>query len=71
MALIDPFVGGMVELSGFLKQAKETCDYPNTDQPFMCLDLTFIYILLRNGFGLEPTTNLYVGIIKVFLILSF
>ncbi|XP_029675171.1 ectonucleoside triphosphate diphosphohydrolase 5 isoform X1 [Formica exsecta] len=59
VALIDPFLGGIVQLSGFLKQAMETCDYPNTDQPFMCLDLTFIYILLRDGFGLEPTTKLY------------
>ncbi|XP_011268404.1 ectonucleoside triphosphate diphosphohydrolase 5 isoform X1 [Camponotus floridanus] len=59
VALIDPFLGGIVQLNGFLKQAMETCDYPNTDQPFMCLDLTFIYILLRDGFSLEPTTKLY------------
>lgn len=50
-----------MQLSAFLKQAMETCDYPNTDQPFMCLDLTFIYVLLRNGFGLEPSTKLYVS----------
>lgn len=59
--MIDPFLGGMVQLSSFLKQAMETCDYPNTDQPFMCLDLTFIYVLLRDGFGLEPSTKLYVS----------
>ncbi|XP_014480652.1 PREDICTED: ectonucleoside triphosphate diphosphohydrolase 5 isoform X2 [Dinoponera quadriceps] len=59
VALIDPFLGGVVQLGAFLKQAMETCDYPNTDQPFMCLDLTFIYVLLRNGFGLEPSTKLY------------
>ncbi|KAL0118894.1 hypothetical protein PUN28_009489 [Cardiocondyla obscurior] len=59
VALIDPFSGGKVQLSSILKQAMETCDYPNTDQPFMCLDLTFIYVLLRNGFGLEPSTNLH------------
>ncbi|XP_020280514.1 ectonucleoside triphosphate diphosphohydrolase 5 isoform X2 [Pseudomyrmex gracilis] len=59
VALIDPFLGGVVQLSAFLKQATETCDYPNTDQPFMCLDLTFIYILLKDGFGLEPNTKLY------------
>jgi len=61
VALIDPFLGGMVQLSSFLKQAMETCDYPNTDQPFMCLDLTFIYVLLRDGFGLEPSTKLHVS----------
>ncbi|XP_011708265.1 PREDICTED: ectonucleoside triphosphate diphosphohydrolase 5 isoform X4 [Wasmannia auropunctata] len=59
VALIDPFLGGMVQVSSFLKQATETCDYPNTDQPFMCLDLTFIYVLLRDGFGLEPATKLH------------
>ncbi|XP_011145148.1 ectonucleoside triphosphate diphosphohydrolase 5 isoform X2 [Harpegnathos saltator] len=59
VALIDPFLGGVVQLGAFLKQAMDTCDYPNTDQPFMCLDLTFIYILLRNGFGLESSTKLY------------
>jgi len=48
-----------VELNVFLKQAMEICDYPNTDQPFMCLDLTFIYVLLRDGFGLEPSTKLH------------
>lgn len=59
VALIDPFSGGAISLSAFLKQAMETCDYPNTDQPFICLDLTFIYVLLHNGFGLEPSTKLF------------
>ncbi|KAK2579445.1 hypothetical protein KPH14_002654 [Odynerus spinipes] len=59
VGLIDPFFGGSIPLSAFLKQAMETCDYPNTDQPFMCLDLTFIYVLLHNGFGLEPSTRLF------------
>ncbi|XP_003707532.1 ectonucleoside triphosphate diphosphohydrolase 5 isoform X2 [Megachile rotundata] len=59
VALVDPFAGGIIPVSAFLKQAREACDYPNTDQPFICLDLTFIYILLRDGFGLEPTTKLY------------
>ncbi|XP_066600387.1 ectonucleoside triphosphate diphosphohydrolase 5 isoform X2 [Prorops nasuta] len=57
--LIEPFHGGVVTLNDFLKQAKEACDYPNTDQPFMCLDLTFIYTLLHKGFGLESSTKLY------------
>ncbi|XP_034190450.1 nucleoside diphosphate phosphatase ENTPD5 isoform X2 [Osmia lignaria lignaria] len=59
VGLVDPFFGGAIQVSAFLKHAKEACDYPNTDQPFICLDLTFIYILLRDGFGLEPTTKLY------------
>ncbi|XP_015433577.1 PREDICTED: ectonucleoside triphosphate diphosphohydrolase 5 isoform X2 [Dufourea novaeangliae] len=59
VGLVDPFFGGVVQVSAFLKQAMDACDYPNTDQPFICLDLTFIYVLLRDGFGLEPTTKLY------------
>nr|XP_012221880.1 PREDICTED: ectonucleoside triphosphate diphosphohydrolase 5 isoform X1 [Linepithema humile] len=59
VALIDPFLGGIVQMSAFLKQAMDTCDDPNADQPFMCLDLTFIYVLLKDGFGLEPSTTLH------------
>ncbi|XP_035731106.1 ectonucleoside triphosphate diphosphohydrolase 5-like isoform X1 [Vespa mandarinia] len=59
VGLIDPFSGGVIHLGAFLKQATETCDYPNAEQPFMCLDLTFIYVLLHNGFGLEPSTRLF------------
>ncbi|XP_012268935.2 ectonucleoside triphosphate diphosphohydrolase 5 isoform X2 [Athalia rosae] len=58
VGLIDPFSGGIITVDAFLKQAMESCDYPNTDQPFMCLDLTFIYVLLRDGFNLQPTTKL-------------
>ncbi|XP_078042483.1 ectonucleoside triphosphate diphosphohydrolase NTPase isoform X1 [Augochlora pura] len=59
VGLVDPFFGGVVQVSALLEMAKAVCDYPNTDQPFICLDLTFIYVLLRDGFGLEPTTKLY------------
>ncbi|XP_015523775.1 ectonucleoside triphosphate diphosphohydrolase 5 isoform X1 [Neodiprion virginianus] len=58
VGLIDPFAGGVVTVGTFLKQATESCDYPNTDQPFICLDLTFIYVLLRDGFDLQPATKL-------------
>lgn len=61
VALIDPFLGGIVQMSEFLKQAMNTCDDPNADQPFMCLDLTFIYVLLKDGFDLEPSTKLHVS----------
>ncbi|XP_015587664.1 ectonucleoside triphosphate diphosphohydrolase 5 isoform X2 [Cephus cinctus] len=57
--LIDPFTGGVIKVDKFIKAAVDSCDYPNIDQPFACLDLTFIYVLLTDGFGLEPTTKLY------------
>ncbi|XP_076236069.1 nucleoside diphosphate phosphatase ENTPD5 isoform X2 [Calliopsis andreniformis] len=59
VGLVDPFSGGIIQVSAFLKQAMDACDYPNTDQPFICLDLTYIYVLLRDAFGLEPTTKLF------------
>lgn len=33
----------------------------------MCLDLTFIWVLLEKGFGLGPETPLYVSFFKIFL----
>nr|CAD7424223.1 unnamed protein product [Timema monikensis] len=56
--LIDPFTGGVVSVKDFQKAAITTCDTPNTEQPFMCLDLTFISVLLQDGFGLKPDTKL-------------
>lgn len=57
--LIDPVTGGELTVEKFHKAAMETCNYPNTEQPFICVDLTFIYSLLRNGFGLDPSTKLH------------
>lgn len=64
--LVDPFKGGEIAVSEFTKKAREVCATPNTDQPFMCLDLVFISVLLQDGFGLKPTTNIKVRL-KVFL----
>lgn len=58
VALVDPFLGGKVSLNGFYNKAMETCDDANTEQPFICLDLTYIYVLLKDGFGVEPYTKL-------------
>lgn len=63
--LVDPFKGGEIAVSEFTKKAREVCATPNTDQPFMCLDLVFISVLLQDGFGLKPTTNIKVRL-KVF-----
>lgn len=43
------------------------CSEANADQPFMCLDLTFIWVLLEKGFGLGPETPLHVSITSTFL----
>jgi len=56
--LIDAISGGETTIKNFYLQAREACASPNAEQPFMCLDLTFISVLLEHGFRLRPTTNL-------------
>lgn len=51
----------------FLINAISACHEANADQPFMCLDLSFIWILLEKGFGLNPQTRLYVSFHQTFL----
>ncbi|XP_071441878.1 ectonucleoside triphosphate diphosphohydrolase 5-like isoform X2 [Hetaerina americana] len=59
VGLIDPFRGGVITVEKFTKAAKSACAYPNADQPFMCLDLAFISVLLQDGFFLTPQTKLH------------
>lgn len=54
--LIDPYVGGQIKLGDFKNAATEACRTPNTEQPFMCLDLSFIWVLLEDGLGLKLET---------------
>lgn len=70
IGLIDPFDGGEIDVGAFQKKAQEICKIPNTDQPFMCLDVTYISVLLEHGFGLKPQTKLKVTYF-VFIFLIF
>lgn len=56
----DPFKGGDINVGDIFAKAKEICANANTDQPFMCLDITFIYVLLKDGYDLKPTTTIKV-----------
>lgn len=56
--IVDPFLGGEVTVADFIKKARESCSTANTDQPFMCLDLVYISVLLQDGFGLKPQTKI-------------
>lgn len=62
--LVDPFQGGEIAVAEFTKKAREVCATPNADQPFMCLDLVFISVLLQDGYGLKPQTNIKVRLKK-------
>ncbi|XP_029708529.1 ectonucleoside triphosphate diphosphohydrolase 5 isoform X1 [Aedes albopictus] len=56
--LVDPFQGGETTVGQFITRSREVCADANTDQPFMCVDLTFIAVLLEEGYGLKPKTPL-------------
>lgn len=57
--LIDFYKGGQVKVEDFKKQAEKTCHEANVEQPFICMDMTFIWLLLEKGFGLSLDTKIY------------
>ncbi|KAG7461283.1 hypothetical protein MATL_G00208410 [Megalops atlanticus] len=59
--LIDGTQGGMVEVRDFRKRAKEVCNKMSklrTVSPFLCMDMTYITCLLKEGFGFKESTVL-------------
>ncbi|KAJ8949895.1 hypothetical protein NQ318_010529, partial [Aromia moschata] len=59
VGLIDETTGGQIRVRDFKKPQKKSCHEANAEQPFMCLDLTFIWVLLEKGFGLKEDTKIY------------
>lgn len=57
----DPFEGGEITVGHFIDMAKDVCATANTDQPFMCLDLAYISVLLKDGYGLNTKTKIKVS----------
>ncbi|XP_034999982.1 ectonucleoside triphosphate diphosphohydrolase 5 [Hippoglossus stenolepis] len=59
--LIDGVRGGMLQVRDFKKRAKEVCNkmtkYPRIS-PFLCMDMTYITCLLKDGFGFKESTVL-------------
>lgn len=58
--LVEPFKGGEITINDFAKKSREVCATANTDQPFMCLDLVYITVLLHDGYGLKSNTQIKV-----------
>lgn len=60
--------GGVVKLSDILSKALSICNQSNSDKlgidktdkdyPFLCMDLTFIYTILADGFGIPNTKSI-------------
>uniref|UniRef100_A0A3Q0RKI5 nucleoside diphosphate phosphatase n=1 Tax=Amphilophus citrinellus TaxID=61819 RepID=A0A3Q0RKI5_AMPCI len=62
--LIDGSRGGTVEVRDFKKRAKEVCNKMTkygAINPFLCMDLTYITCLLKEGFGFKDSTVLHVS----------
>ncbi|XP_053330816.1 nucleoside diphosphate phosphatase ENTPD5 [Spea bombifrons] len=60
-AMIDYKHGGVLELRDFSRKAREVCENMSAFSPltpFLCMDLTYITALLRDGFGFEDGTRL-------------
>ncbi|XP_042359569.1 ectonucleoside triphosphate diphosphohydrolase 5-like isoform X1 [Plectropomus leopardus] len=63
--LIDGVQGGMLEVRDFKKRAKEVCNQMTKHPPvssFLCMDMTYITCLLKDGFGFKESTVLQVSI---------
>ncbi|KAJ8269960.1 hypothetical protein GJAV_G00108710 [Gymnothorax javanicus] len=59
--LIGGSEGGAVEVRDFKKRAKEVCSKMSkhpTVNPFLCMDMTYITCLLKEGFGFKENTVL-------------
>lgn len=61
--MIDYEKGGVLKVEDFERKAREVCD--NLDNftsgsPFLCMDLSYITALLRDGFGFADSTVLQV-----------
>uniref|UniRef100_A0AAX7TY79 nucleoside diphosphate phosphatase n=1 Tax=Astatotilapia calliptera TaxID=8154 RepID=A0AAX7TY79_ASTCA len=62
--LIDGSRGGTVEVRDFKKRAKEVCNKMTKYRainPFLCMDMTYITCLLKEGFGFKDSTVLHLA----------
>ncbi|XP_043466194.1 ectonucleoside triphosphate diphosphohydrolase 5-like [Leptopilina heterotoma] len=59
IGLIDNKQGGTITIGDIHRAVLETCRVANSDQPFLCLDSTYIYSLLTNIYGLNFKTKLH------------
>lgn len=68
--LVDPILGGEITVEAYRKKAREVCATANDEQPFMCFDLTFISVLLNEGYGLAETKKIKVSFILMLRIIN-
>jgi len=56
--LTDPFKGGNVKLKSFMDSLKHACKVPNTDQPYACVDMMVVGVILDKVLGLHQSSIL-------------
>ena len=56
--LTDPFKGGNVKLKTFMDSLKHACKVPNTDQPYACVDMMVVGVVLDKVLGLHQSSLL-------------
>jgi hypothetical protein len=56
--LTDPFKGGNVKLKSFMDSLKHACKVPNTDQPYACVDMMMLGVILDKVLGLHQSSVL-------------
>ena len=56
--LTDPFKGGNVKLKSFMDSLKHACKVPNTDQPYACVDMMVVGVILDKVLGLHQSSML-------------
>lgn len=57
--LTDPFKGGDVKLKAFMDSLKHACKVPNTEQPYACVDMMIIGVILDKILGLHKSSILH------------
>ena len=66
----QPSQGGRVSIQSLLEETRKACEIPNSEQPFACLDLSFISALLTRGYGLKGGNEVMIfGRLVVYLFL--
>lgn len=58
MGLIDKKKGGTITVGDFVHGAKEACSKESQSSPYLCLDATFIAVLLKEGYGFTDERKL-------------
>ncbi|XP_031631935.1 ectonucleoside triphosphate diphosphohydrolase 5-like [Contarinia nasturtii] len=58
--LVDPARGGELTVGDFMSKASQLCVNVGKHNAVTCLDMTYIAVLLKDGYGLHPSTKISV-----------